>query len=304
MRGGTFPVLPTIFRADGSIDEVGCVAVADFVLACGVDGIAFPGLASEYDHLTRDERLALVSAFGRVAQERGAALIVGGSAAEEAETMTMLEAAREAGAAAAMVMTPHRHDTDLNAHVAFYRRAAERGVPIMLQNAPRPMGVGLAPAQIRAIVAATPGVAFVKEETMPCGHGISALLALRPASLRGVFGGAGGRYIIDELGRGAIGTMPAAELPEISVALIAAHRAGDVHQMRDLHERMLPVLMMQAIFRWDLTKEVLRRRGLIRHGHVRAPGPRLDAVDHRELGALLDRLAPLLTKSAAEKIQA
>ena len=41
-----------------------------------------------------------------------------------------------------------------------------------------------------------------------------------------IFGGAGGRYLTDELARGAAGTMPACELAEMHVAMLAAHRAG------------------------------------------------------------------------------
>ena len=74
---------------------------------------------------------------------------------------------------------------------------------------------------------------------------------------------------------------------------MAAFRADDWDSVRSLHERMLPVLMMQAIFRWDLTKAVLRRRGLIEHAFVRAPGPRLDPDDLRELDRLLHRVDDL-----------
>src|SRR5436309_2850653 len=81
--------------------------------------------------------------------------------------------------------------------------------------------------------------------------------------------------------RGAIGTMPAVELAELHVALFAAHRTGDRRAVRAWFNRMLPVLNLQAVFRWALTKEVLRRRGVIAHAGKRAAGPELDAGDHR-----------------------
>jgi 4-hydroxy-tetrahydrodipicolinate synthase len=61
-----------------------------------------------------------------------------------------------------------------------------------------------------------------------------------------------------------------------------------------LFERTLPLLSMQAIFRWRLTKAVLKRRGLIASDHVRAPGPAMDADDQRELDILLGRIADLV----------
>jgi 4-hydroxy-tetrahydrodipicolinate synthase len=44
-------------------------------------------------------------------------------------------------------------------------------------------------------------------------------------------------------------------------------------------------------------KEILRRRGAIRSAAVRAPGPRLDADDMRELDLLLARLEARLAQS-------
>lgn len=297
MEGGAFLVLPAIFDAVGLVDTAGVERVAAFVLDCGVDGVVFPGLASEYDQLTLDERAALVTRVGAVSQGR-AAFIVGASSDRPSETASLVTNGAAAGASAAMVLTPKSLADDLDAIASFYRDLGET-LPIMLQNAPPPMGIGLSPTEVARVCEAAPGIRYVKEETAPSGQRITALRTLLPATVAGVFGGAGGRYIIDELSRGAIGTMPAAELPELHVALIAAYRSGDEARARDLYEAMLPILMMQAVFRWDLTKAVLQRRGLIESAYVRAAGPRLDAADHRELGFLLDRLAHLIGEMRA-----
>lgn len=290
---GVFPVLPCPFDAEGRPDEAGLRRVIDFVVASGADGVVFPGLASEYDHLSLDERLALIDVVGRHVGQR-AAFIVGGSSGKTEDTIALMRAGKAAGAVGAMIMTPPQFAEDRQGLIDFYRTVGrEGGLPVMLQNAPRPMGVGLSAEEVAAVVAAAPEIAWVKEENMPCGQRISVILANRPAHLQGVFGGAGGRYIVDELSRGAIGTMPAAELPEAHVALMAAHAKGDEDGVRTMYETMLPLLMMQAVFRWDLTKEVLRRRGLIDSAFVRASGPRFDAGDHQELTALLARVQSL-----------
>jgi 4-hydroxy-tetrahydrodipicolinate synthase len=69
--------------------------------------------------------------------------------------------------------------------------------------------------------------------------------------------------------------------------------AGDETGARNLFERTLPLLNMQAVFRWRLTKAVLCRRGLIDSDFTRAPGPELDRYDRAELDALLARMADL-----------
>jgi 4-hydroxy-tetrahydrodipicolinate synthase len=181
-----------------------------------------------------------------------------------------------------------------DAQLEYFRRVSGAGVAIILQNAPLPIGCALAPERIAEIADAVAGVEYVKEETLPCGQRISRLLALMPTRLKGVFGGAGGRYITDELARGACGTMPACELSDLHVAQFGAHRAGDEATVRRLFERMLPLLNFQAVFRMAMTKEVLRRRGIIESTHVRAAGPALDSEDLRELDRWLAAIADLL----------
>ncbi len=287
---GVFPVLPMIFDDAGRPDETGLAAVIDYVIDAGADGVVFPGLASEYDMLTLDERLALTHFVGERIGGR-TRFVVGASTDDAGAAIRLAQAGREAGAVAAMTLTPRRTGGDLDALAGFYRELGEAGgLPILLQNAPAPMGLGLDAGQVGALVAASPAIRWVKEETMPCGQRIAAIRASAPPHLAGVFGGAGGRYLVDELNRGAIGSMPAAETPEVHVALMAAHRRGDADEVRRLYEALLPILMVQAIFRWRLTKEVLRRRGLIASTYTRAPGPAMDAEDLRELGTILDRL--------------
>lgn len=293
--GGVFPVLPTPFDGYGAVDGPGLDRVLDYVIGSGGDGVVFPGLASEYDCLTLDERRTLIAAIGRRTAGR-CAFIVGASAQSMEESVALARAGAKAGAAGAMVVTPARLGRDLEALAGFYRDLGrEGGLPLMLQNAPAPMGLGLSTGEVLTILSRTDAIAWVKEENMPCGQRITALLAEAPPSLKGVFGGAGGRYITDELARGAVGTMPASELTEMHVALMAAHRAKDETEVRVLYEAMLPVLMMQAVFRWRLTKAVLKRRGVIDTDFTRAEGVAMDAGDHRELDRMLDRLKPYLS---------
>jgi 4-hydroxy-tetrahydrodipicolinate synthase len=157
------------------------------------------------------------------------------------------------------------------------------------------MGAGLAPDAVAEIIRAVPQIRYVKEETLPCGHNITALLASVGDRLDGVFGGAGARYIMDELARGAAGTMPASEMADVHVALFRAFRMGDLKEARRLYSRSLPLLLFQAIFRVRLTKAVLAARGLLISKTARAAGPRLDAGDTAELTALIAEAADLFT---------
>jgi 4-hydroxy-tetrahydrodipicolinate synthase len=295
---GVFPVLATPFHPDGSPDEAGLVAIAQCVIAAGADGVVYPGVASEYDMLTPAERTRL-SGIVAVAARGRVALVLGGSAPDFATTEAVARQARELRAAALMVMAPKTVATADDV-IDFFRKVAVAAgdVPIMLQNAPPPAGSGLPVEVVLAVARAVPQIVYIKEEALPSGARITRTLEGAPPTLRGVFGGAGGRYITDELARGAVGTMPACELAEIHVALLQAHRAGDRARVRHCFNRMLPLLNFQAVFRMAMTKEVLRRRGIISCAQKRAAGPELDEGDCRELAELLAEVADLLQSPA------
>ena len=44
---GVFPVLPTPFDIEGQVDEAGLRRLVRYLLHCGVDGMTYPGVASE-----------------------------------------------------------------------------------------------------------------------------------------------------------------------------------------------------------------------------------------------------------------
>ncbi|HSI56250.1 MAG TPA: dihydrodipicolinate synthase family protein [Ideonella sp.] len=291
---GVFPVLPTPFDEAGQPDTVALRRLVRYLLRCGVDGITYPGVASEVGQLTPPERLDLTR---RVLEEvAGRVPVVAGvSSTQPATTVALAQAAVAGGAAALMLAAPADRGTAAQ-QIAYFGEvaAAVPGSALMLQNVPPPVGAGLDAAVLVEILAAVPAVRYVKEEALPSGQRLSGLLERAPPSLLAVFGGAGGRYITDELRRGAAGTMPAIELAEVHVALFAAHRAGDEARVRALFTRMLPVLNVQAVFRWSLTKYVLQQRGLIRCVKQRMPGPLMDALDAADVDAFLADIADLM----------
>ena len=290
---GCFPVLCTPFDATGAVDPEAFDRVIDFALACGVHGVVYPGTASEVGHLDPDERAMLVARLG--ARLAGRVPFVVGATAEHAQDVSArIAEGAAAGASAAMVMAPASLGSSTAAQLAFFR-AIETDLPIMLQNAPAPFGAGLKPDQVAELARRLDTVRYVKEETLPCGANLSRVLDEAGDAIEGVFGGAGGRYITDELARGALGTVPAVEIADLHVALVTAWARGEIEEARRLFAASLPMLNMQAIFRTRLTKEVLRMRGVIGTSESRHPDPVMDAGDRAELAHWFAHLAGDLT---------
>ena len=291
MLQGIFPVIPTLFTARNALDLAGQRRVIRFALDAGAHGLVFPGVASEYSHLSLPEReqlLALVAA-----ETAGKVPLVGGASAPTANEVIAAGAiAMQHGIRHLMIMAPVGLGSDAATQRTFFQQVAAGlpGVEIILQNAPTPTGAGLSAKTIIEIAASVPTITYIKEETLPSGPAISALRAAAIPSVRGVFGGGGARYIIDELDRGACGAMPAVELTDLHVALWSAYATGDRAQARRLYGLSLPLLTAQAVYRMRLTKLVLAQRGIADARHVRASLPEMDAFTERDVATMLGDL--------------
>jgi 4-hydroxy-tetrahydrodipicolinate synthase len=285
---GIFPVIPTLFTARNELDLVAQRRVLRFALDAGAQGIVFPGVASEYGHLSPSERGQLLAL---AAEEAGGKvpLVGGASAATAADVIAVGTLALRHGIRHLMIMAPVGLGTDVAAHRTFFHQVADGlpGAEIILQNAPAPTGAGLSAEALIEIATGLPAITYVKEETLPSGPAITALRAANLPGLRGVFGGGGARYIIDELERGACGAMPAVELTDLHVALWKSYSGGDRAEARRLYRLSLPLLLSQAIYRMRLTKYVLARRGIADALHVRAPLPEMDPGTRRDVDTML-----------------
>ena len=288
MLSGIFPVIPTCFTESDGIDFESQRSVIRFALDAGAHGVVFPGVASEYNYLTPDERGTLISF---VAEEVGGQVpIVGGASAPTPdEAIVAGKQALENGVTHLMLMAPKGLGDNIQAHSEFFSKVSTAlpGAEFILQNAPSPVGAGLDAKAVLAIASENVAVTYAKEETLPSGPTITALQAANVPHLKGIFGGGGARYIINELDRGAIGAIPAVELTDVHVALFEAHSSGDHQRARELYRNSLPLLACQAIYRMRLTKYVLAKRRVADAQGVRAPLPPLDESAQRDVDQML-----------------
>ena len=288
MLQGVFSVIPTLFTDDDVIDPDAMRRVVQFAIDAGAHGVVFPGVASEYNFLSVEERGELMAmVFDEVG---GHVPIIGGaSVATSEEVVVAGQQAKQHGIEHLMIMAPSGLAQNLDVHREFFFRitAELTDVQIILQNAPSPIGAGLSVDAIVALTAGNPAITYAKEETLPSGPAITVLRTAEISYLNGVVGGGGSRYIIDELNRGAIGALPAVELIDLHVAIYDAHMAGAFDRSRELYGRSLPLLTSQLIYRMWLTKYVLKQRGIADRLHVRAPLPELDELARQDIDSML-----------------
>jgi 4-hydroxy-tetrahydrodipicolinate synthase len=199
--------------------------------------------------------------------------------------------AEAAGAAALMVAPPalaRPNEVAVRRH--FEAVAAAVAVPLVVQDFPPASGVCLSPAFIGTLASDLPACRWLKLEDDPTPQKVSAVLAAN-AEVR-ILGGLGGAFLLEELQRGAVGTMTGFGFPEILVAVQRRFAAGDLGGARGVFYRYLPLIRFenQAGINLPLRKHLYQRRGAIADGRARAPHAQLDAVTLQELDALLGYL--------------
>ncbi len=189
----------------------------------------------------------------------------------------------------------HRGGTPEGVILDYYRAISDAAqLPIFLQNYGPPVGTDMNADLLLRLCREIEWVQYVKEETTPSTVKLSQLLAHNDGSCAGVFGGAGGRYMIEEYRRGSAGNMPGCHVTDVVVALWHALDSGDDAHALHIYKEMAPLFFFEHQLPGSY-KEVLYRRGVI-DCPLKRNGPMpLDDIASAYLDEILKGLAPLMT---------
>ncbi|PSL05954.1 4-hydroxy-tetrahydrodipicolinate synthase [Haloactinopolyspora alba] len=288
---GLVPILATPFHADGSLDVASLRRLTEFQLESGVNGVAVFGMASEGFALTARERATVLDTVTDVVA--GTVPVVAG--VNGTSTVTAVEQAQEAasgGADTLMVLPPFMVTPGPDQLIDFYRDVAgATGLEVMVQDAPGATGVSMSPALIVEL-SKLGGVTSVKVEAPPTAPKVSAVVDALGDNDFAVLGGQNAQFCLDEHSRGAVGTMPACEFPDLLKPVLDAHLRADVRTANTGFARLLPLILfgLQSGIAWAVHKEVMLWRGLIADATVRSPARSLDTATRARLHAILDEL--------------
>lgn len=269
---GVWPIAPTPFHDDGAIDADGMRRVLDCMVDQGVDGITILANFSEQFLLSDAEReslmrLCLEHVAGRVP------VIVTASHFSTDIVVERIRGAEALGAAMIMLMPPYHgallRGTEGQTYEQF-ARAAEVGLPIMVQDAPL-SGVTLS-VPFLARMAKELGVGYFKIETPQAAGKLRALVAEGGAAIAGPFDGEESITLMADLDAGATGTMPSALLPDLIGPVLTAHAAGDRAAAAQRYAAILPLINFEnRQCGLAACKAVMKEGGVIASDHLRHP---------------------------------
>lgn len=290
---GIFVIVVTPFTQSYELDEAGLRKQVRFCIEAGAHGLVGPANASEFPTLSDDERKRWMEI---VVHEAGGQLPVVAATTHGHKTpaVALSQFAERIGADGVMAMPPHILHPDAEGCYDYYAAlSAALTIPICIQNYAGPAGTPMSAQWLARMCRELSQVQYLKEETLPEPRAISATLAAAGDACKGVFGGQGGIYLLDEYRRGCHGNMPACQATDVHVDIWNKLEAGEEAAARQLFNRLLPLINFERMHGVAVYKEVLYRRGIFTSATSRAPGKALDELDKTELDAILEDVTPL-----------
>jgi 4-hydroxy-tetrahydrodipicolinate synthase len=285
---GVYTICPTPFKADTSLDLDSIASLVDFQVKAGVTGLAVLGFLGEAHKLSNAERRSVVAAFVKESAGR-VPVWVGVRALGIAGAIEQAKEAADLGAAAVFA-APLDNASDAVQFDYYKSVAAALQVPVIIHDFPDSFGTEIT-AEVIAKLGREGGVGMIKMEEPPVGQKITKIRDLSQGSMR-VFGGLGGVYFLEELQRGAVGTMTGFAYPEILVRIYAQFAAGDHVGAAATFDKYCPLIRyeFQPKIGLALRKYIYKQRGVIACDMIRSPGMRMDAVTAAELEATVKRV--------------
>ena len=274
---GIFNILATPFCHDDSLDLASLRRLVDFQLELGAQGLTILGVLGEAAKLSVDERQEVLDTVMAAVDWR-VPVVVGASHQDDDTRLALCRSAEAAGAAGVMVAPPRMADPRDDDVYAIYSAIAEAcDLAIVVQDFPPVNDIIMSPELIASIARSIPTARYLKLEDPPLMQKISAIRE----EVEGleIFGGLGGMFLLEELKRGASGTMTGFAFTEILVAVFKAWSAGEQQRAECLFDQYLPLIRFenQPVVNLSIRKELLRRRGAIECGKPRPPFTPIDA---------------------------
>jgi 4-hydroxy-tetrahydrodipicolinate synthase len=298
---GIFPVVPTTFHQDGTLDLASQKRCLDFMIDSGADGLCILANFSEQFLVADDERELLT----RTALEYVAGRVPVIVATTHTSARICAERSRRAqdmGAAMVMAMPPYHGATIRFGEAqiyAFYESVSDAiRIPIMVQDAPV-AGTPLLPTFLATMAMEIEQVSYFKIESAAAASKLRELIALGGEAIEGPWDGEEGITLLADLQAGATGSMTAGGYADGIRPIISAYCNGDSDRAFAEYQRWLPLINYENRQAGFLAAKVLMKEGgVIACDAPRAPWPHMHPEVRRQLLAIARRLDPLVLRWA------
>ena len=285
MFKGSFVALITPMRADGTVDEDAFGAFVDWQIGQGTHGIVPVGTTGESPTLSHEEHMRVVEIAVEVSHGR-VPVIAGAGSNSTAGAIELTRHAKQAGADAALVVTPYYNKPTQRGLELHYTAIADAvDLPVIIYNIPSRSVVDMS-VDTMARLSRHPNIVGVKDSTAnlarplhqraACGTDFVQLSGEDHTALSHRAAG----------GHGCI-SVTANIAPALCSAMHAHWERGEFEAAMAIQDRLLPV--HDALFAETSPGPVKYAASLLGHGtdHCRLPmAPVSDAVRNQVRAAM------------------
>ncbi|AAV97378.1 dihydrodipicolinate synthase family protein (plasmid) [Ruegeria pomeroyi DSS-3] len=289
---GIWPVAPTPFHDDGSLDLDGMKRVLDCLIDQGADGICILANFSEQFLISDAERETLT----RLCLEHVAGRVPMIVTISHFATQIAVERARFAkglGADIVMMMPPY-HGALLKgtAQQTFdqFKAVGEVGIPIMVQDAPL-SGVDLPVPLLVRMAQEIDMVRLFKIECPRAANKLRALIEQGGAAIEAPFDGEEAITLLADLDAGATGSMTSGMIVDQIKPVLTHYHAGRLDEATAAYGRVAMAINHEnRQCGWQSCKAAMVEGGVIRSDFCRHP---IDPLHPAIRARLIDLLRPL-----------
>jgi 2-keto-3-deoxy-L-arabinonate dehydratase len=296
---GVFPVVPTTFRDDGSLDLASQKRCVDFMIDAGSHGLCILANFSEQFLIADDERELLT----RTVLEHVAGRVPVIVTTTHFSTKVCAERSRRAqdmGAAMVMVMPPYHGATfrvgEPQIH-AFYAGVSDAiDIPIMVQDAPA-AGTPMSAAFLARMAQEIEHLSYFKIETAGAASKLRELIRLGGDAIVGPWDGEEAITLIPDLDAGATGAMTGGGYPDGIRQIMDPYIAGQRDEAIAQYTRWLPLINYENRQAGFLAaKALMLQGGVIDCDLPRSPWPHMHPEVRKGLLETARRLDPLVLR--------
>ncbi|MEK9644330.1 MAG: 4-hydroxy-tetrahydrodipicolinate synthase [Alphaproteobacteria bacterium] len=237
MFNGSICALITPFR-DGEVDEKAFGEFVDWQIEEGTHGLVPVGTTGESPTLSHDEHKRVVEMCIEVADRR-VPVIAGAGSNSTAEAVELTQHAKEAGADAALVVTPYYNKPTQEGLYAHFAEINKIGLPIIIYNIPGRSVIDMSVAtmarcaeleNVIGVKDATAAVGRATEQKLACGDDFCQLSGEDVTQL-------------GFLAQGGVGciSVTANVAPKLMSEMHVAWQEGRVADAQRINERLTPL---------------------------------------------------------------
>jgi len=243
MIRGVLPALITPFTRENKVDKEGLQQNIGFLIENGVSGIVPCGTTGESATLSIEEHENVIE----IAIDCSTVPVVAGTGSNNTtEALELTRSARDAGADAALLITPYYNKPNDRGMLAHFKKIANQvDIPIILYNVPSRTGVNLKP-EVVAELAKEGNIIGVKEASGNLDQVTRILEMTQDEDFVVVSGDDGLTLPIMALGGAGVISVVANVAPKLTVSMVEAISKGNMEEARRVHLLLAPLI--RAVF--------------------------------------------------------